>query len=314
MMEKNVLITGASSPIGQILVHRLLSDSRIGKIIAVLDPNKSVAFPEHPRLTVVTVNMKKQRRIHNLWFGLAKEQRINIVIHTSQTESAVREGASVHAHNVEALRAVIEFSERHPSIQKLIVRSCSGIYQVQRDLPALISEEHPLNMNAGAPQWVRDRVEADFTACARMGLSAVSIMVLRMTEVLAPDCGSQMYDYLQSSVCLRPIGFDPMLNFLTVEDAATAFHKAIHADAQGVFNIPGADSLPLTEIIQRWGKKSIPLTESGIHLAYKIRRRVKGTQFRYGMNRRRFHYSGILDGRRAQKVLRFFPSHPISWS
>ena len=68
-------------------------------------------------------------------------------------------------------------------------------------------------MSAGAPQWVRDRVEADFTACARMGLSTLSIVVLRMTEVLDKNCGSQMYDYLQSSVCLCPIGFDPMLNF-----------------------------------------------------------------------------------------------------
>ena len=40
----------------------------------------------------------------------------------------------------------------------------------------------------------------------------LDILVLRMAEVLAPGTGSQMYDYLQSKICFRPIGFDPMLN------------------------------------------------------------------------------------------------------
>lgn len=313
MIGQNVLITGASSPIGEELVRRLLEDSRIGKIIAVLDPKGKSYLKEHPRLTTVVVDISRQRRLHNLLFGIAKEQSITVVVHTSQTESANKEGVSVHAHNVEALRNILLFSERHPTINRLVIRSCSGVYQVQRDLPALIQEDHPLNMGEGAPQWVRDRVEADFTACTRMGLSNLSIIVLRMTEVLEENCGSQMHDYLRSSVCLRPIGFDPMLNFLTVEDAAAAFQKAVQSNAQGVFNIPGADILPLTEVIEQWGKRSFPLPEIGMHWAYRMRRYFRKGQFRYGMNRRRFHYSGILDGRRAVEVLRFFPSHPINW-
>ena len=99
------------------------------------------------------------------------------------------------------LRALVKFAERHPTIRRLVIRSCGAVYQVQRDLPALISEDHPLNMAAGAPQWVRDRVEADFTACARMGLSTLQVVVLRMAEILAAGCGSQMYDYLESSIC-----------------------------------------------------------------------------------------------------------------
>ena len=312
-MEKNVLVTGASSPIGEHLVQRLLQDSRVGQVLAATDPRHPLVVTEQPRLRTVKVDFRKQRRLHELLFGIAKEMNINVVVHATQSESAVKEGASVHAHNVEALRSIIDFAERHPSIRRLIIRSTGEVYQVQRDLPALISESHPLNMSSGAPQWVRDRVEADFTACARMGLSNISIVVLRMAEILAPGCGSQVFDYLQSPICIRPIGFDPMLNFLTIDDTSSAFQKAIHASAQGVFNIPGADSLPLTQTIARWGRLSIPLTEGAIFSIYRMRRKFRGAQFRYGMNRRRFHYSGVLDGRRAAEVLRFVPSHPINW-
>jgi hypothetical protein len=122
-----------------------------------------------------------------------------------------------------------------------------------------------------------------------------------------------MFDYLQSVVCLRPAGFDPMLNFLSLEDAAASLQRAIHQTEQGVFNIPGADTLPLSVSIQRWGRLSLPAPESVLTVIYRARRIFRGAEFRYGMNRRRFHYSGVLDGHRAMEILRYIPSYPIDW-
>jgi hypothetical protein len=46
---------------------------------------------------------------------------------------------------------------------------------------------------------------------------------------------------------------------------------------------------------------------------YRWRRQLRGHDFSYGMNRRRFHYSGVLDGRRARDVLGYVPSTGIDW-
>ena len=46
------------------------------------------------------------------------------------------------------------------------------LYQVQRDL-VLISEDHP-SIWRQVSQWVRDRVEADFTACAQRTVDLTS--------------------------------------------------------------------------------------------------------------------------------------------
>ena len=46
---------------------------------------------------------------------------------------------------------------------------------------------------------------------------------------------------------------------------------------------------------------------------YRWRRQLRGHDFSYGMNRRRFHYSGVLDGRRARDVFAYTPTHPIDW-
>ena len=57
---------------------------------------------------------------------------------------------------------------------------------------------------------VRDvhRVEADLAVCACIGRSPLVVTVLRCAECFAPSSGSQLWDYLQSRVCLRPMGYD----------------------------------------------------------------------------------------------------------
>jgi UDP-glucose 4-epimerase len=311
--EKNVLVTGASTAVGERVIRRLLDDSRVDQILAVTTESAPLTIPEGDRLRAVPVDLRRSRRVHSLLFGPAREMNINVVVHTAMEPSATKEGSSVHAFNVDALRSIMELSERHPSVRRLVIRSAAEVYQVRNNLPVLIAEDHILNMSPGAPQWVRDRVEADLTACARMALSPLQIVVMRMAEILAPGTGSQLFDYLQSPICFRPAGYDPMLNLMTLEDTAAALQRAIHHDDQGVFNIPGADTLPLTACIRKWGRIGLPAPDGLIRPLYRLRNRMTGHDFRYGMNRRRFHYSCVLDGGRAARVLGYIPSHPISW-
>ena len=308
------MVTGAGAPIGEALVRSLLDDSRIGHVLAITGhPVASFPVPPSRRLTVEQVDMSRSRRLHRLLFSTARDLRISVVIHTAMHLSATDEGERVHAYNVESIRHLLALCERHPTIKRLVLRSASAVYQVQRDLPVLIGEDHPLNMAGQAPQWVRDRIEADLSACVRMGMGPLEILVLRMAEALSPGTGSQVYDYLQSPVCLQPAGFDPMINLMTTKDAVAALKSAIHSSEQGVFNIPGADTLPLSTAIKRWGRIGLPAIDSILTPLYRLRRRMTGHDFRYGMNRRWFIYSGVLDGRRAREVLGYVPRHPISW-
>jgi UDP-glucose 4-epimerase len=311
---RNVMVTGASTPIGERLCRALLDDSRVDRVLAITaEPPDDFPVAERGRLDVRQVDLARSRRVRALLFGPARDAEIDTVIHLAMHRSAADRGRRVHQFNVEALRAIIQLAERHPTIQRLVVRSAAEVYKVSNDLPTLIGEDHPLNLHGNPPQWVRDRVEADVTACGRMGLSPLQIVVLRMAEALAPGTGSQLYDYLESPVCLRPMGYDPMINVLTIEDSVAALQKALHSDAQGVFNVPGADTLPLSTCIRSYGRIGIAIPSHALAPLYRWRARLRGHDFRYGMNARRFHYSTILDGARAREVLGFVPSHPVEW-
>ena len=157
-------------------------------------------------------------------------------------------------------------------------------------------------------------MEADLTVCARMGLSELEIVVIRAAECVGPRVGSQLFDYLRSRVCLRPLGYDPVLNVISIADLVEALRLAVHSRAQGVFNIAGVDTLPLSALVRAAGRVGVPLPGPLLSPLYRLRQLTRGTAFRYDLNLWRFHFSGVPDDRRARQVLGYQARHPVCWA
>lgn len=307
-----VLVTGSTTPTGVEIVNQLLADPNVDHVLAVaLEPDAVPDACPRPRFTYEALDLTRTRALRDLLFGPALDLKIDTVIHGALHRSAAATGPSVHALNVETTRQLVVECARHPTIGRFVHRSAAEVYAVRATEPDLLDEDVPLELDPTAPQWVRDRVEADLTVCARFGNTRLSIAVLRCAEVLAADTGSQLWDYLQSRVCFRPLGFDPMMNVLSVEDYGRAVTLAAASAATGVFNIPGADTLPLSAIVQRAGRRSVPIPGPLISPLYLLRRWSIGLEFRYDLNLHRFHFGGILDGSRAARELGFRPRRSL---
>jgi UDP-glucose 4-epimerase len=312
---KAVLVTGAASPLGQQLVRSLLADTRVRHVLAIddLPPDRALPFSHAGRLTWHAVDLTRARKVRELLFGPARDLGVEVMVHLSEHVGAYGSGRRVYAQNVEALRSILELADAHPTVRRLVVKSHAVVYRVRLDLPVQVEEDHPLNLDPQAPQYVRDRVEADLTACARMGLVNCEIVVLRCAEVMAPGIGSQLFDYLDAPVVFRPMGYDPMVNVSSAADVVAALELATHGSGEGVFNIPGYDTLPLSEAANKWGTPVVPLPEALIRPAYLLRHRFVGSEFRYGIHRNQLHLGLVLDGTRAARVLGYRPSHPVDW-
>lgn len=308
-----VLVTGASTPLGCGVVEALIADSRVSSVVAVAREARWCGAASD-KLAYVSADLTRSRDRRRLLFGPAREHGVRVVVHGPLRRSPVDGGRRVHVLNVESTRELLHLAERHPTIERFVYRSFAEIYRVRPEGGAVLDEENPLELSPRMPGGVRDRVEADLTVCTRMGLApSLSIAVLRCAELLASSSGSQLHDYLLSRVCLRPLGFDPMMMLLSLEDAVSAFVSAVHAEAQGVFNVAGADVLPLSRAIELAGRRDVPLPGPLLGPLYALRSALRGTQFSYELNRGRFHFSGVLDGTRAARELGYEPRHPIDW-
>ncbi len=304
---RRYLVTGATTPVGEQLVGRLL-DRGAEHVLAVgVEPLEATIFRPGPRLTYERADLTHARRVRELMFGPARRLEIDTLVHMALHRDAARRGSGVWKLNVALTRLLIHLAEEHPTFERFILKSHSEIYRVRPDAPAVIPEHHPLELSPRAPQWVRDRVEADLTTCTRMGMSQLQIAVLRVAECLAPHVGSQLYDYLSSRVCFSPLGFDPMMNLISVSDVVEGLYLAATAEAEGVFNLPGLDTLPLSELIRRWHCVEIPLPDFVLGPLYAARATLRGHRFRYDMNRWRFHFNAILDGTRSRDLLGYEP-------
>lgn len=308
-----VLVTGATTPAGSAMVTHLLDLPRVTHVLAVAIEEEPAGLPESPKLTYLPVDLTRYRSVHGLLFGPVCDLGIDTIVHGALHRSLRGARRKLHALNVESTRELLFHAERHPTVRRFVYRSFAEVYQVSPNEPDLIDEDHPLDLSPEAPQRVRDRLEADITVCTHMGLSPLHIVVLRFAETLAPQSGSQLWDYLKTRVCLRPFGFDPMINLLTFEDLARAVGLALACPGQGVFNIPGADTLPLSLLIERFGCTGLPVPGPLLTPFYSVRARVFDTEFHYAMNRQRFHFGGVLDGTRAWRELGYRPEHPMRW-
>ncbi|MFK7985948.1 MAG: NAD-dependent epimerase/dehydratase family protein [Sandaracinaceae bacterium] len=310
-----VLVTGATTPLGVALVERLLASDTTEHVLAVGVEPRWRGVGGGDRLTYRVADLTRPRRVRRLLFGPARDLGIEVLVHGPLHRSARDRGRHVRQLNVESTRALLELAEDHPALRRLVFRSFAEVYRMQSDLGCLISESHPLDLSPGRPQRMRDRVEADLTVCGRMGLTQdLSIIVLRCAEVMAPSSGSQLHDYLQSRVCFRPLGFDPMIQVLSLEDAARVLALAIGSDREGVFNAAGLDVLPLSRAIQLSGQTEVPVPGPLLGPLYAARSMTRGTEFQYGLNKARFHFSGVLDGRRAADELGYTPENPVEWA
>jgi len=305
-----VMVTGSTTPLGAAVVRRLLADPGVAHVLEV---GAEPFAGSSPRLSYRRADLTKERVVHDLLHGEARALGIDTIVHLALHRSARDEGPRVHERNVEVARQLLRFGAELPAMRRFVYSSSAAVYALRASAPTLLDEDAALEFDPAAAQWVRDRVEADLTVCARMGLSRLAIVVLRTAEILAPDMGSQLWDYLQSPVCLRPFGFDPMINVLSLEDAADAIALALAAPGQGVFNVAGADTLPLSRLIARWGRRDVPVPGPLLAPLYRLRAWTRGFEFRYDLNLRRFHFGGQLDDTRAQTELGYRPTHPTAW-
>jgi UDP-glucose 4-epimerase len=306
-----VLVTGATTPLGRALVDTLASSDDCSLVLAVgREPRPGHRWPAD--VVYRGVDLTRGREVHDLICGDAIEHGIDTVVHMAQHRATHDRGRKVHAQNVTATRELLLRCTDHPTIHRFVQRSFAEVYALEHATSDLLDEDAALDFDPAAPQWLRDRIEADLTVCAHFG-RPLQIAVLRCAELLAADSGSQLWDYLSSRVCLRPLGFDPMLNVLSLEDALAAIVAAARSTHTGVFNIPGADTLPLSRAIAETVRLDIPVPGPLLAPLYGLRRWIAGFEFRYDLNLRRFHFGGVIDGARACRLLGYAPSHPVQW-
>src|SRR5204863_3221504 len=148
--------------LGRALVEHLLALRDVGHVLAVGAEHWGPGLPsDGTRFSYEQVDLTRGRSVHDLLYGPARTCGIDTVLHGVLHRAVRDQGERIHAINVEATRLLVQACVRHPDIRRFVLRSGGEVYAIRSDEPNLLDEDRPLPFDAGAPQWLRDRVEAD---------------------------------------------------------------------------------------------------------------------------------------------------------
>ncbi|MCP4599033.1 MAG: NAD-dependent epimerase/dehydratase family protein [Proteobacteria bacterium] len=221
--------------------------------------------------------------------------------HTGNTE-VDREKSFAAA--IENFSRLLEYCD-HYQVKKLVLLSSSDVYGARARNPQFLTEEAPLlaaelsslrdvDMMAQSFFWKRPDIET---------------VILRPTHI-AGDVNSIMAHYLRMSPVPRLMGYDPMMQILHEEDAVQAIRLALAPKCRGVFNVAGPPPLPLTRILKRLGRSSVPIPHviarpmlSRLNKLGKLDLRSSFVDY--------LRFICMIDDTRARNVLEYRPKHGL---
>ena len=313
---RNVLITGVTGTLGRQLAQHLYFDKGIGFIIGIAKDERPYYFEEYdPKKFVYSqVDLTKFRELNNLFFSdMYKEAQINTVIHLAFQNRPSMHGEKSHALNVLGTKNILEKCIETAGVTKFIFKSSGIVYRVMPHGDVQLDEESDLNFDADSDQWIKDRVDADMLCRSRMDNRKVDIAVLRFSNIVGRNVHSQLNEYLQSAVCLKVAGFDPMVNLIDVKDVIASIRLSIDRKVRGVYNVIGKDTAPLSVFVKQAGSRVVSLPEPLMLPANVLQRRLGITSYNFEVDQKRLKFNALLDGSKAERDIGYTPRHHVDF-
>lgn len=252
-MGRVVLVTGVAGDLGRRFARRLAEHPDIDRVIGVdvTPPQLGTGGMQFIRADIRNPVIAK----------VIVREHVDTVVHASVAATAAGTGSrgSMKELNVIGTMQLLAACQQAPELQRLIVKSSTGVYGASNRDPAMFTEGMGAKrlLTSGFPKDVTE-VEAYVRGFARRRPD-VCVTTLRFANLMGPLIYSPLTAYFKLPVVPTVFGFDPRLQFLHEHDAHGALELAAVSDIPGTFNIAGDGLMKLSQAIRRLGRPSVPL-------------------------------------------------------
>jgi len=103
----------------------------------------------------------------------------------------------------------------------------------------------------------------------------VVVTLMRCANVMGTDIDTPTMAALRSPAIPYISGFDPLVQFVHVDDCASALAFAVERDLPGIYNVAAEGMLPWSEVRALFGKPGLPLPPFGTEAAAMLLRAAR---------------------------------------
>jgi UDP-glucose 4-epimerase len=298
--QRSVAVTGASGVLGRALLRRLESNPEVGQIVAF--HRQALSGGPYHKTRAVEIDLARPAAEAEISMELEKAQ-VDTLVHLALLYNPQENAA--YAHEVEVIGTLqLLGAAAAANVRALVLMSSTALYGPNPDNPAFLSEHHPLRPNPDS-RFLADKIEVERQAEAfREASPARKVCILRLASLLGPDVVNPATRLLRRPVIPVLLGFDPLFQFLHLEDAALALERAVLLRPDEVLNVAAPEPLALSEVLRMLRRAPLPLPPALARSAMVALWSVLGLGTPPGWLDY-LRYSWVADGRRAEEVLGF---------
>jgi UDP-glucose 4-epimerase len=288
-----VLITGICGRLGKQLARVLHRD----RPVVGIDRRPFFDKPKDITHAQVDIRRKKLKDVF-------RAGDIEAVVHLGVMHDPRASAAEHHSWNVAGFSKLLEYVSQF-RVPKLVVLSSANVYGPQPSNPQFLTEDAPL---LGGQNFsdIRDLIEVDILAQSFFWkLPETETVVLRPVHILG-SVHNAPSNFLRLNPVLTVMGFDPMAQVVHQSDVVRAIELALRPGIRGIFNVAGAEPVPLSQVIKI-------LKRQRISIPYSLARIVLGRMWSLRLSTfpvpelDHIRYVCMVDDRRARQVLGFTP-------
>jgi UDP-glucose 4-epimerase len=301
-----VLITGATGGFGKLLVKRLEDDPGVEHIIGLSNEDLDEGYEEEINADEKFGLFKGDIRKKRVEEVFQKHKDIDVLVHLAYDNDPDHEGREVEETNVFGTLRMIQLARKH-NVKKFIYKSPTAVYGARSDNPYRLKEDAPLRADRNFVS-IRNKIESDMTCQMNMHPGMLpQVVILRFCGILGDSIRSPLNTLFGGKVVPLVAGFDPMFQVIHQDDVTEALARAVLTPgAHGIYNVAGVRTEPLSEVLARMGKTTIPVPEFLLNTFYKTYF-LLNSQHSFPFDLNYIKHPFVVDTTRAREELGFTP-------
>lgn len=259
-MALRIAITGSSGYLAQQLIRRLGSDPEV-ELILGLDIRPRVAQVQCPASFLQFDLTAPWQQLNDCF----RTHQINTALHLAWQFNPIHDLRRHRQVDVEGSQNFFRAAET-AGVKRIVYASSATAY-VNPGNPSkapFIKEESPVS-GTHLYLYSKHKAEVDRIAQAFMEQHPeIAVLILRPSIVLGPNTRNIVAEMLEWPWPSFPWmfqvhGADPPMQFVSEDDMAEIFYRALKSETQGIFNVAGDGTILYSEMVHAVGKRPLAL-------------------------------------------------------
>ena len=255
-----VAVIGASNFVAAAVLERLDADRRIGRILGI--------DSEEPQMPVAKLDFRAAD-VRDPILGVVLSDA-DVVVNVGLTPGPLDSEDTMFAINVHGTRNLLD-AVAAAGVQRLVHISTAAVYGAHAGNDVPLDEDAPLRANPDF-SWAYQHLLAEelVTAWAPKHPDT-TVTILRPVTTLGPGADNFIARHFEQPYLPIVKQNEPPVQFLHVDDLATAIEAAVLAPLPGVFNVAPEGWVSTQELAHLLGKRAVMIPEA---VAFSAARRL----------------------------------------